>query len=90
MLAKIKAFFHDLYTKIKTNVLNAVALVGTMLGGVMSHIDALAATVGDPNLTQQLSTVIADAKWIGRWIFAVGVVTAVAKFKALVQSPPKV
>lgn len=89
MIAKLKAFLTDLYNRVKTNVLNAVALLGTMMGSVLSHIDAIAATLGDPNLTQQISSVIADAKWIGRWVLMVGIVATIAKFKALVQSPPR-
>lgn len=89
MIAKIKAFFSDIWTKIKTDIANAFALISTMLGSFLAHIDAIAATLGDPNLTQQISTVVADAKWVGRWLLTVGIVTAVAKFKALLQSPPK-
>jgi hypothetical protein len=90
MFAKIKTYFHDLFAKIKADILNAFALIGTMLGSALSHLDALAATLGDPNLTQQFSTVFADAKWFGRWMLTVGIVTAIANFKKLVQSPPKV
>lgn len=92
------AFVHDLWVKIRTNIVNAVALLGTLFGSILSHldsifqmflanIDALAATLGDPNLTQQLSSVVSDAKWIGRWLLTVGIIATVAKFKKLVQSP---
>jgi hypothetical protein len=87
MFTKIKSYFHDLFTKIKTNVLNAIALVCSIVGSVLAHIDALASTL-DPNFGQQLSTVLGDVKWAGRWMLTVGIVTAIAKFKALVQSPP--
>lgn len=99
MWTKIKAFFHDLYVRVKTNVLNTVALLGTTFGGLLSHadaaltwfyanVDAFATALGDPNLAQQMTVVLGDAKAIGRWMFAVGVVATIAKFKALVQSPP--
>ena len=88
-MEKIKAFFSGLWAKIKADFANAMALIGMMLGSVMSHIDALASTLGDPNLTQQISSVVSDAKWIGRWMLTVSVIATVAKFKALVQSPPK-
>lgn len=90
MFAAIKKFFSDLWTKIKADVANAFALVTTFFGSILAHIDSLAATLGDPNLTSQISTVVADAKWIGRWMLTVGIVTAIAKFKSLVQTPPKV
>lgn len=89
MFSAVKKFFADLWAKIKADIANAFALVSTMLGSVLAHIDALAATLGDPNLNQQISTVVADAKWVGRWMLTVGVVTAIAQFKKLVQSPPK-
>lgn len=82
-------FFHDLYVKIRTNVLNAIALVCSIFGSIMSHIDAIASTL-DPNFGQTLSTALGDVKWAGRWMLTIGIVTAVAKFKSLVQSaPPK-
>lgn len=90
----------DLWGKLKADVMNAVALVGTTFGTALSHIDsiiqglganidALATALGDPNLTQQMQTVIGDAKWFGRWMLAVGIVATVARFKKLLQSPPK-
>lgn len=89
MFGGIKKFFSDLWTKIKQDIANAFALITTMVGSILAHIDALATTLGDPNLTQQVSTVVADAKWVGRWLLTVGIVTAIAQFKKLVQSPPK-
>lgn len=90
----------DLWTKLKADVMNGVALVGTTFGTLLSHvdsviqgvgtnIDAVAAALGDPNLTQQMQTVIGDAKWFGRWMLAVGIVATIARFKKLLQSPPK-
>jgi hypothetical protein len=89
MIASIKKFFSDLWAKIKADVANAFALISTFFGSILAHIDSLAATLGDPNLTSQVSTVVADAKWVGRWMLTVGVVTAIAKFKSLIQTPPK-
>lgn len=85
----MKAYFSDLWAKIKADFLNAAALVSTAFGGFMTHIDELATALGDPGLTQQLSSVVADAKWIGRWMLMVGILTTVARFKKLVQSPPR-
>lgn len=89
MIAKIKAYFSDLWVKIKADITNALAVVSTLFGTILAHIDELATTLGDPNLNQQLQTVVADAKWFGRWMLTVGIVTAVAKFKSLIQTPPK-
>jgi hypothetical protein len=90
VLAKIKAFFSDLWAKVKADIANAFALISTMLGSILAHIDAIATTLGDPNLNQQMATVFADAKWFGKWLLTVGIVAAVAQFKKLVQTPPKV
>lgn len=83
----MKKFFSDLYAKIKADALNAVALVSTALGSLMAHIDELATALGDPSLNQQIHTVITDAKWFGHWMLFVGILTTVARFKSLVQSP---
>ena len=77
----------DLWKKIRADVTNAVALISTGLGSAMAHIDDIATTLGDPSLNQQLTTVANDAKWIGRWMLLVGVLTALARFKKLVQTP---
>lgn len=84
----VKTFFTDMWAKIKADIVNAMALIGTVFGSVLSHIDALAAALGDPNLNQQVTTTLADAKAVGRWMLMVSVVTVIAKFKQLVQTPP--
>ena len=78
----------DLKAKIKADIANAVALVSSALGGVLAHIDELATTLGDPNLNQQFAAVVGDVKVVGKWMLFVGILTAVARFKKLVQTPP--
>jgi hypothetical protein len=86
----VKKFFADLWAKIKSDAINAFALVSTSVGSLVSHIDDLAAELGDPALTQQIkSTIITDAKWFGHWMTFVGIVALIARFKRLVQSPSK-
>jgi hypothetical protein len=85
----MRKFFSDLWAKIKADAANAFAIISTAFGSAMAHIDDLAATLGDPNLNQQLSSVLADAKLVGRWMLFVGILTAVARFKKLIQSPPR-
>jgi len=89
MFAKIKAYFSDLWAKVKADVANAMALLSTIFGSILTHIDAIAATLGDPNLNAQMATVFADAKWLGKWMLTVGILAAVAQFKKLVQTPTK-
>ena len=83
----MRAFFADLWAKIRADVLNATALIGTILGSFLSHIDALAAALGDPTWEAQVRTSIGDAKWFGRYVLMVGILATIARFKKLVQSP---
>lgn len=82
-------FFSDLWAKIKADIANAIALISTTVGTILAHIDQIATSL-DPNFGQLLSTVMGDVKWVGRWMLTIGLVTMVAKFKSLLQSPPKV
>jgi hypothetical protein len=77
----------DLWAKLKADAINAMALVSTSLGSAMAHIDDVAAALGDPNLNQQLHTVITDVKAWGRWMMVVGIIGTIARFKKLVQTP---
>ena len=83
----MKAFFTDLWAKVKSNFINATALLGTVFGSTMAHIDEIATALGDPGLNDQIHTIITDAKWFGRWMMAVSILAMVARFKKLVESP---
>lgn len=84
----MKAYLSDLWKKVKADAINAGALVSSAVGSVLSHIDDIAAQLGDPALTEQMkSTILTDAKWIGRWMTFVGILAIFARFKKLVQSP---
>jgi hypothetical protein len=86
----VSKFFSDLWVKIKADAINASALLGGMFSTFLAHIDDLAAELGDPNLTQQISTVVhADIKTMAHWAQIVSAIFLVARFKKLVQSPPK-
>jgi hypothetical protein len=91
MLAKIKGFFIGLWNKIKAACLGSITMawsyIVSVTGAIFTNIDALATVMGDPNLTAQLQSVIGDAKAIGKWLLAVGVVTALARLKSLVMGP---
>ena len=79
----------DTWAKVRADAVNALALASTGLGSAMAHIDDVATALGDPNLNQQLHTVITDVKTWGRWVMLVGIIGTIARFKKLVQSPPK-
>jgi hypothetical protein len=86
----LKTFFSDLWVKIKADAINALALASTTVGSIIAHIDDIATELGDPSLTQQIhSTIITDAQWFGHWMTFVGLIAIVARFKRLVQTPPK-
>ena len=42
------AFFTDLWAKVKSNFINATALLGTVFGSTMAHIDEIAAAEAAP------------------------------------------
>jgi hypothetical protein len=83
----MKNFFTDLWAKVKSDFINATALLGTVCGSIMDHIDEIATALGDPALNDQIHTFITDAKWFGRWMMVVGILAMVARFKKLVESP---
>ena len=84
-------FFSDLWIKVKADATNAFALGSTAVGNLMAHIDDLASGLNDPALNDKLhSTIFTDAKLFGKWMAIVGTLLLVARFKKLVQSPPKV
>ena len=86
----MKAYFTDLWAKIRADAMNAAALIGGMFSTLLTHIDDIAAELGDPNLTQQISTIFhADIKIMAHWAQVVSAVLIVKQFKKLVQSPAK-
>jgi hypothetical protein len=81
-----------LWTKIKTACMGSITMAWSYLlslgGTFLSNVDSLATVLGDPNLNAQISSVIGDAKLIGKWLLAVGVITAIARLKSLVIPKP--
>lgn len=90
-VTKIKAFFVGIWTKIKTACLGSITMawsyVVTTVGTLFANIDSIATVLGDPNLNQQVTSVIGDAKMLGKWLLTVGIVTAVARLKSLILTP---
>lgn len=88
----MRAYLSGLWTKIKTACWGSITMAWSYIlsafGTVLSNIDSLATVLGDPNLNQQVTSVIGDAKAVGKWLLAVGIITAVARLKSLVTSKP--
>lgn len=62
----------------------AWSYVLTLGGTFLQNIDAVAAALGDPSLSQQVAVLIGgDPLWVGRWAALVGVVTTVARLKSI-------
>jgi hypothetical protein len=72
-----------MWTKVKAFCLNSLTIAwGYILafaGATMQGIDAL----GDPNLKDQISASIGDAKMAGRVLLGISVVTIVARLRSI-------
>jgi hypothetical protein len=52
-------------------------------GALMQSLDALADALGDPNLKDQISASIGDAKTTGRVLLGISIVTIVARLRSI-------
>ena len=76
MLSKLKAFcLHSLTI--------AWSYVLAIVGGAMSVVDSIADALGDPNLRDQISAAIGDAKTTGRILLGISVITILARLRSL-------
>jgi hypothetical protein len=91
MFSRIKAFFVGLWNKIKAACMGSLTMawsyIVTTAGAIFANIDNLATVLGDPNLNQQITAVVGDAKLVGKWLLTVGIITAIARLKSLVLTP---
>jgi hypothetical protein len=53
------------------------------LGVVLQAIDTVADALGDPNLRDQISAAIGDARTVGRILLGVSIVTLIARLRSL-------
>jgi hypothetical protein len=54
-----------------------------LLGGAMSLIDNIADAIGDPNLKDQISAAVGDARTTGRILLGRSIVTIMARLRTL-------
>jgi hypothetical protein len=76
-----------MWGKVKAACLNSLTIAwGYVLacaGAIMQGIDTLADALGDPNLKDQISAAIGDARTAGRVLLGISVVTIVARLRSI-------
>jgi hypothetical protein len=76
MFARIRAFcLHSLTI--------AWGYILAIVAAMMSVIDNIGDALGDPNLKDQISTAIGDAKTAGRILLGISVITILARLRSL-------
>lgn len=76
-----------MWTRIKASCLNSLTIAwGYFLafaGAVMQALDSVADALGDPNLKDQISAAIGDAKTVGRILLGISIVTIIARLRSI-------
>jgi putative exporter of polyketide antibiotics len=76
-----------MWTKLKAACLHSLTIawgyVLAFVGGFMSLIDGLGDALGDPNLKDQISAAIGDARATGRVLLVISIVTILARLRSL-------
>jgi hypothetical protein len=76
-----------MWAHIKTCCLNSLTMAWSyclaFAGAAMQAVDTIADALGDPNLRDQISAAIGDAKTVGRILLGVSIVTIIARLRSL-------
>jgi hypothetical protein len=76
-----------MWTHIKACCLNSLTIAWgyclAFAGAAMQTVDTIADALGDPNLRDQISAAIGDAKTVGRILLGVSIVTIIARLRSL-------
>jgi hypothetical protein len=76
-----------MWARIKSCSLNSLTIAWSYLlafaGAAMQAVDTIADALGDPNLKDQISAAIGDAKTAGRILLGVSIVTIIARLRSL-------
>jgi hypothetical protein len=76
-----------MWAKIKAACLHSVTVawsyVVAVSGALLTQIDTLASIFGDPNLKDQISSAIGDAKATGRILLGISVITLISRLRSL-------
>jgi hypothetical protein len=76
-----------MWARIKACCLNSLTIAWSyclaFAGAAMQGLDSLADALGDPNLKDQISASIGDARTAGRVLLGISVVTMIARLRSL-------
>jgi hypothetical protein len=76
-----------MWARIKAFCLNSLTIAWgyclAFAGAIMQGADSIADALGDPNLKDQISASIGDARMAGRILLGISVVTIIARFRSL-------
>lgn len=76
-----------MWAKIKRFCLNSMTVAWSyflaFVGSIFQIIDSIADALGDPNLKDQISAAIGDAKTVGRILLGVSIVTIIARIRSI-------
>lgn len=76
MIRRIKAFcLHSLTV--------AWSYILAIFGAVMQGLDSVADALGDPNLKDQISAAVGDAKTVGRILLGISIVNIAVRLRSL-------
>jgi hypothetical protein len=74
-----------MWSKVKAACLHSLTIAWSyclvVVGAAMQGLDTLALALGDPNLKDQISAAIGDAKTVGRILLGVSIVTMIARLR---------
>ena len=76
-----------MWARIKACCLNSLTIAWSyclaVAGAAMQGLDSIADALGDPNLKDQISASIGDARIAGRVLLGISVITIVARLRSL-------
>jgi hypothetical protein len=76
-----------MWARIKACCLNSLTIAWSyciaFAGAAMQGLDSLADALGDPNLKDQISASIGDARTAGRVLLGISVITMIARLRSL-------
>jgi hypothetical protein len=76
-----------MWAKLKASCLHSLTIawgyILALIGGGMSLLDGIADTLGDPNLKDQISAAVGDARTTGRILLGISIVTILARLRSL-------
>jgi hypothetical protein len=76
-----------MWDKVKAFSLNSLTVAWSyclaLAGVTMQGLDTMGAALGDPNLKDQISASIGDAKTVGRILLGISIVTIIARLRSI-------